>query len=78
MANDLKHGPEPGEEGTMVGDIKTPMCSANVGKKGDGSSVHKYKGMPSSETDGGLIEGPGAKGTGGEVTIAGSNISGKY
>lgn len=52
---------EPMKGGTTVGDIKTPMQSANVGRKNT-PSVQTYKDMPSS-AGGGNIKGPGVKGS---------------
>ncbi len=49
----------PGESGTTVGQIKTPMCSENVGR-GNTPSVEKFKDMPSG-SGGASIYGPGTK-----------------
>ncbi len=51
----------PMDPGTTVGDIKTPMCSENVGRKNT-PSVKKYPDMP-SESGGASIYGPGTKDT---------------
>lgn len=78
---------EPGEKGSMQGQIKTPMCSENVGNKGD-PKTHSFKstmnldaagpGKGAMKTDG-SIKGPGAQGnwTGG-TSIKGSNVKHKY
>lgn len=70
----------PGDKGTTVGQIKTPMCPENVGRKNT-PGMHSYakalSGVPSSGK-GGSIKGPGAAGTGGGVTKAGSNAPGRY
>lgn len=69
---------EPGEAGSMQGDIKTPMCSENVGNKG-GGKTKSYSGMPSSGTDSGLVMGPGAKGKWDtQINISGSNVKGRW
>lgn len=69
---------EPGDPGCMQGQIKTPMCTENVGNKGDGG-VKTYKGMPEGSTDNGLVMGPGAKGKWDtQVSIRGSNVSGRW
>lgn len=56
----------PGDNGSMQGQIKTPMCSQNVGNKG-GGDTHDYskavgsassKGSGSGKSD---IYGPGTK-----------------
>jgi hypothetical protein len=73
---------EPGEDGSMQGQIKTPMCAENVGNKG-GGKVHSYaKTMnlnaagPSKgamKTDN-TIDGPGAKGDWStQINIKGNN-----
>ena len=68
---------EPGEDGSMQGQIKTPMCSENVQSKGEGK-VHSFKkatgDIDKSGGKGNSIEGPGMKGewTGG-INIKGSN-----
>lgn len=68
---------EPGEPGSTTGDIKTPMCSENVGNKG-GGKTHSYKGMPDSSGDAGLVKGPGAQGKwDAGISIKGSNAN-KY
>ncbi len=51
----------PFESGTTVGQIKTPMCSENVGR-GNTPTTQTYKDMPSSE-GGASIKGPGTKDT---------------
>lgn len=65
---------EPGEPGTQVGQIKTPMCSENVGRKNT-PGEHKYPDMPSTGGDAGLVKGPGAqvKSTT-SLDISGSNL----
>lgn len=71
----------PGDEGTTVGQIKTPMCPENVGRKNT-PGTHDYSkalgGSSMSGGKGGTILGPGAKGTGGGTTKAGSNAPGRY
>jgi hypothetical protein len=56
------------------------MCPENVGRKNT-PGMHSYakalSGVPSSGK-GGSIKGPGAAGTGGGVTKAGSNAPGRY
>jgi hypothetical protein len=60
----------PGEEGTTVGQIKTPMCSENVDRQNT-PGTHSYSntfdkdspgGGRGSMTTSGTIEGPGKKG----------------
>ena len=60
----------PGEEGTTVGQIKTPMCSENVGRKNT-PGTETFKGTFNKDSAGGgrgsmttsnSIEGPGKKG----------------
>lgn len=69
----------PGISGSDAGQIQTPMNSTNAGKKG-GGSIKSYEGMPSTASDGNLVEGPGAKGNWStQVTIKGNNLGkGKY
>lgn len=66
----------PGDKGSMQGQIKTPMCSENVGNKGD-PKTHSYKkatGNPSTSGGGG-IKGPGAQGKWDtQITISGNNL----
>lgn len=77
---------EPGEKGSMQGQIKTPMCSENVGNKGD-PGTHSFKSTmnlnaagPSKgamKTDN-KIDGPGAKGNWDtQISISGNNTK-KY
>lgn len=58
----------PMDPGTTVGQIKTPMCSENVGKKND-PKTHSYRGTYNENSAGGKgiptsneIKGPGVKG----------------
>ena len=59
----------PGDKGSTVGQIDTPMCEENVGKK-NGPGVHSYKSTFHDGSGGGkgnmktsnTIEGPGVKG----------------
>lgn len=78
---------EPGDKGSMQGQIKTPMCKENVGNKGD-PGVEKFSGTmnlnaagPSKgamKTDS-KIEGPGATGKWDtQIKISGSNVKHKY
>ena len=69
----------PGDPGTTVGQIKTSMCSANVGHKGAPGthSFSKATGNPST-SGGSSIKGPGQAGTGGSLTKAGSNAPGRW
>lgn len=59
----IDNHPLPGEPGTKVDDIQTPMCSTNVGKQNT-PGTEKYKGtmtMGSGKPKGGdSIMGPGA------------------
>ena len=69
---------EPGESGSTTGQIKTPMCSENVGNKG-GGATHSYKGMPDSSSDASLVKGPGAQGKWNAMKdISGTNLGKKY
>jgi len=80
MADEKMKGREPGEDGTTVGQIDTPMCSANVGDKG-GSATHSYKSITKNATgEGGAdIFGPGENGNWDtQIDIKGSNKPGKY
>lgn len=68
---------KPGEDGTTVGQIKTPMCSENVGDKG-GGSTHSFKKATGKIDKGGgagnSIEGPGMTGDwSASISIKGSN-----
>ena len=71
----------PGQDGSMQGQIKTPMSSKNVSNKGD-APVHDYSKAVGNVSQGGAansIEGPGAKGNWDtQTTIKGSNTKGKY
>ncbi len=78
---------EPGEKGSMQGQIKTPMCKENVDNQGD-PGVHSFKSTmnlnaagPSKgamKTDG-TIDGPGAKGNWAtQINISGKNTGKKY
>lgn len=84
---------EPGDKGSMQGQIKTPMCSENVDNQGGGGSgsspkVHSYKNTMNLDAAGpskgamktdSKIEGPGAKGNWDtQIKISGSNVKRKY
>ena len=63
MAKDIGGVREPGEEGTKVGgQIQTPMCPENVGRKNT-PSILTYKSTMDTggEKGGNQIEGPGKK-----------------
>jgi len=81
MADDVMKPREPGDDGTTVDQINTPMCSENVGKEG-GGATHSYKKVvgPANNTDGGAgIEGPGMQGRWDtQIDIKGSNAPNKY
>lgn len=66
----------PGEEGSTQGQIKTPMCSENVGNDG-GGKTHSFKKAVGDINKGGAansIEGPGMKGNwSAGIKISGSN-----
>lgn len=67
MAKDISHSGGPGDDGTTVGQIKTPMCPENVGRKND-PGTHSYKGTFNTGGKGGskggsTISGPGVKGS---------------
>lgn len=66
----------PGDEGSMQGQIKTPMCSENVGNDG-GGKTHSYKKAVGTIDKGGKandIEGPGMKGNWDtQISIKGTN-----
>ncbi len=79
---------EPGDKGSMQGQIKTPMCKENVDNQGGGGSgsspkVHSYSGTMNLDAAGpskgamktdSKIEGPGMKGNWDtQITIKGSN-----
>ena len=70
---------EPGFDGTTVGQIDTPMCPTNVGRKNT-PGVHDFgKAVGNaSGKGGGDIKGPGVAGTAGPTTRAGSNKPGRY
>ena len=68
MAKEIGGPKEPGDAGTTVGQIMTPMCPANVGRKNT-PGVHDYsktfnENSPGGKTmkTGSAIEGPGVKG----------------
>lgn len=67
---------DPGDEGSMQGQIQTPMCSENVGNKG-GGKTHSFKkavGDLNNTSAANTIEGPGMKGDWDtQITIKGSN-----
>lgn len=75
------HDKGPGDAGTTVGQIKTPMTPTNVGKQNT-PGTHSYAkalgGSSMSGGKGGSIKGPGQAGTGGGTTKAGSNAPGRY
>jgi hypothetical protein len=74
MADTMKTR-EPGEDGSTVGQIKTPMCSENVDDQGDGKTHNYDKATGNPDTSGGAgIKGPGMQGkwTAG-INITGSN-----
>ena len=62
MAKTIGGVREPGEEGTTVGQIQTPMCSTNVQRKNT-PSILTYKSTMDTggEKGGNQIEGPGKK-----------------
>lgn len=76
MADTMK-AREPGDEGSMQGQIKTPMCSENVGNKGGGKTHSFAKANGSVDKGpgaGNSIEGPGIKGDWDtQITIKGTN-----
>ncbi len=79
---------EPGEKGSMQGQIKTPMCSENVQNKGGAGKVEKFSGTMNLNAAGpgkgamktdGSIKGPGAQGNWDtQISIKGSNVKHKY
>ncbi len=79
------NGSSPGDPGTTVGQIKTPMCSENVGRMNT-PTTHDYSKATGIATTSGSdqIEGPGVAGTGGSglnspgITIKGSNKKGRW
>jgi hypothetical protein len=76
MADTMKPR-EPGEDGSTQGQIMTPMCSENVGNKGDGKtkSFKSVVGAANDKSSGNAsIEGPGMKGNWDtQISIKGSN-----
>ena len=65
MAKEIGGERSPGDKGTTVGQIETPMCSENVGRKNT-PGTHDYsstmnKNGPGIAT-GSTIMGPGVKG----------------
>ncbi len=70
---------EPGESGSMQGQIKTPMCSENVGNKGGGKTHSYAKATGDVSTSGkASIKGPGAQGKWDtQISINGNNTN-KY
>ena len=69
MAKDIGGTREPGEDGTTVGQIQTPMCPTNVGRKNT-PSVMTYENTMNKNSPGGpglstgsKIMGPGEKGS---------------
>jgi hypothetical protein len=84
------HSDSPGDKGTQVGQIKTPMCPENVGRKNT-PGTHSYAKAMDLNSPGGKglktgssIQGPGEAGTGGKgtsdksPTISGSNAKGRW
>ena len=62
MAKDIGGVREPGDEGTTVGQIQTPMCKENVQRKNTPSILTYESTMDTGGTKGGSqIEGPGTK-----------------
>jgi len=62
MAKDIGGAREPGEEGTTVGQIQTPMCSTNVQRKNTPSILTYESTMNTGgEKGGSQIQGPGTK-----------------
>lgn len=76
MADNMK-AREPGDEGSTQGQIKTPMCSENVGNDGGGKTHSFAKATGKIDKGGGAgnsIEGPGIKGNwAAGIKISGSN-----
>ena len=62
MAKEIGGVREPGEDGTMVGQIQTPMCPTNVGRKNT-PKILTYEGTMDTGGEKGKsqIEGPGTK-----------------
>ncbi len=75
MADKMK-AREPGESGSMQGQIQTPMCSENVGNQG-GGKTHSYKkalGTMDKSGKANTIEGPGMEGDWDtQISIKGTN-----
>lgn len=73
---DMMKPREPGDDGSMQGQIKTPMCDENVGNKG-GGKTHSYKkaiGNLNNTSAANMIDGPGMKGDWStQITIKGTN-----
>lgn len=61
MADQISNHPSPGEPGTKVDNIQTPMCSTNVGKKN----------TPGMEKYSGTMNLGGGKGKGGSMSVVG-------
>ncbi len=62
MAKDIGSMRKPGDEGTTVGQIQTPMCKENVGRKNTPSILGYGSTMDTGGTSGkSQIEGPGTK-----------------
>lgn len=64
MAKEIGGMRDPGEKGSKVGQIETPMCSENVGRKNT-PSILTYKSVidTGEKNDGSAsIAGPGVKG----------------
>ncbi len=81
----VSNGSSPGDPGTTVGQIKTPMCSENVGRQNTPTTHDYSKATGNPSTSGSdQIEGPGVAGTGGKglggpsITISGSNKKGRW
>lgn len=63
MAKEIGGVREPGEEGTTVGQIKTPMCPTNVGRQNTPKVLTYESTMDTNEKSSGSssINGPGTK-----------------
>lgn len=62
MAKEIGGMRDPGDKGTTVGQIETPMCAENVGRKNT-PKILSYKGTMDTGGEKGKeqIEGPGNK-----------------
>lgn len=63
MAKEIGGMREPGDKGTKVGQIETPMCAENVGRKNTPSILSYKSTMDTGEKNSGSgsIMGPGTK-----------------